>query len=215
MTRNLRAALNESNPNKLPTASQLLPMGNALSLLSLLAVDAVASNVLVLPEEQKAGQVLRAYARTGGAPGYKTVVAPETTPAAGQCAITASGDVAFAAADAVTSAEVIYAPAEGEVFEDTVDVAGSAATLSQSRRALQILSVEVVTGLIPGAKTPVARGSVPAAGEAALNAAGTGVAFNAADVVAGRATIRYRAVPGVGAGASPSIASSLRATVSF
>lgn len=216
MTRTLRAALDESNPNKLPTAAQSLPLGRGLSLLCLFAADAVASNVLVLPEEQKAGQVLRAYARVGGSTGYKTVVAAETAaPAAGQVAITPSGDIRFAAADAVTEAEVIYAPMEGEIFEDSVEVAASAATLSQSRRALQILSVTVDVGLIPGAKAIAARGSAPAAGSAALSAAGTGLAFNAADVVAGRATVRYIAVPGVGNGPDESIASALQSQVNF
>lgn len=215
MTRTLRAALDESNPNKLPTAAQTLPLGRGLSLVSLLAFGAVGTNVLALPEEQKAGQILRAYARVGGSTGYKTVVAPETVPAAGQCSITPSGDVRFAAADAVTEAEVIYAPMEGEVFEDSVVVAASAATLSQSRRALQILSVTVDAGLSLGAKTVAARGSAPAAGSAALSVAGTGLAFNAADVVAGRATVRYIAVPGVGYGPQASIASTLRSQVDF
>lgn len=215
MSRPLRDVLNESNPNKLPTAAQSLPLGNALALATMFAAGPVVADTLVLPETEKAGQITRAFARAGGSTGYKTVVAPESTPAAGQCAITPSGDVLFAAADAVTDAEVIYAPVEGAVFEDVVDAAASAATFSQGRRALALLEAEVIAGVIPGAKAPAARGSVPAAGTAALSAAGTGVAFNAADVVAGSVRLRYIAVPGVGAGPQQSIAQALAGAVSF
>lgn len=215
MSRPLRDVLNESNPNKLPSGAQTLRLGDALALVTLFASGTVTSDVLSLPESEKAGQITRAFARVGGSTGYKTVVAPETTPAAGECAITPSGDVLFAAADAVTSAEVMYAPVEGEVFEDVVDAAASAAAFVQGRRALALLSAEVITGAIPGTKTPAARGSAPAAGTAALSAAGTGVAFNAADVVAGSVRLRYLAVPGVGSGPQPSIAQALASQVGF
>ena len=111
---------------------------------------------------------------------------------------TLGGNIVFAAADAVTTAEVTYVPVEGDIIEDAiVTVATNVGTLLSSRAAVVLLEIEALAGTSVGAKTPVARGTTPSAGQAAINDAGTGVVFAAADAVTS-ARIKYVATPGVG-----------------
>ena len=216
MSRTLKTVLDEANPNKEPSAFQIAKAGSALGVVGAFVTGTVTSNKLTLPTGQKALQVLSAFSRVGTLTGYLTPIATETTPTTGQVAVNANGDIVFAVADAVTSAEVVYQPVEGEIYTDSVAVVASSATLLQSRRALKILSVSVVTGVIPGAKTVVARGTAaPTAGNVALNAAGAAVVFNAADVVAGTALITYIATPGVGNGPALPLSGRLLSDVSM
>lgn len=216
MTRALETVLDEANPNKMDSAQQLLKAGQAYGQIAMFKSGAVTSNKMALPEGQKATQITRAYSRAGTLTGYLTPVAPETVPTTGQVAVNANGDIVTAAADAVTQLEVEYIPVEGQILEDTVAVAASVATLPQSRRGQVLVSVSVVTGVIPGAKTVVARGTAaPTAGNCALSVLGTTVVFNAADVVAGTALIRYAAVPGVGSGVEDTIANKLLSQVAL
>jgi hypothetical protein len=215
MARALATVLDESNPNKIPSALQSAKAGAAMRLTPAFREGTVAAHTLTLPETAKAGHVMRAFARTGAAPGYKTETAPETAaPGVGLCAVTPTGNILFNAADAVTAAEVVYEPLEGEVLQDTVPVTASVATLAQSRRAVILLSVNVTAGLVLGLKTVNARGTAaPAATNAALSNAGNTVVFNAADVVTGTATVRYIAVPGAGNGSTASLSNRLAGNV--
>jgi hypothetical protein len=217
MARDLEAVLDEANPNKLPTAAQVVRLGSGMGQIVAFREGAVALDVMQLPDTAKCALPLRVFRRTGGATGYCTVVAPETVPAAGQVSVTAVGDLLFAAADAVTAAEAYYEPVEGEFFEDEVTVgAGSIATLAQARRGVLLREAEVLVGVIPGVKLVVGRGTAPAAGQAALSAAGGTVAFNAADAVAGdRVRLRYIATPGVGNGPAASLSGRLDSDVEF
>ena len=182
MPRTLRQALDAANPNSLPNAAQGLPLGRAMSVLPVFVKGTVTANVLTLPDNAKAAQILRAYG-TAGSTGNKTVAAPEAAPGAGTCAVDQTGNIVFG--DAVTAAEVYYLPYEGDVVEETLAVAGSVATVPGSGVAALLISATVTTGLIPGAKIVDDRATAPATLHAALNVAGTGFAFNASDVVAG------------------------------
>jgi len=214
MARSLRTALNESNPNRLPSAGQVAKLGDALALSSAFVAGAVSSDALALPSNAKALSVLGAFATAGGATGWLLPVAPGAAPIAGECGVSPSGDILFAAADAVTAAEVTYLVAEGEVFTETLEVVASAAALPQSKQAVVLISAEITSGLSLGAKTSIARASAPAAGEAAISLDGASIAFAAADVLAGQAIVTYVAQPGAGS-TLPSLAARLASGVDF
>lgn len=196
MPRSLRAIFNEGDPNKLGSAAQVARLGTILSGTPQFRRATLTSNAMVLPELAKAAVILSAYATAGGTPGIKTVVPGGAAPAAGQVAIGPTGNVAFFAGEA-TAAEVTYIAEEGPVIEEVVPVVANVGTLLQSRAARILLSAEALTGTSVGAKTVDFRGAAAAAGEAALNAAGTGVVFAVADAVTS-ARVRYIATPGVG-----------------
>lgn len=197
MSRSSAAIYNEGNLSKLSSIAQVSRLGDILSLAPKFVRAAVSANVLSLPEGSRALVVTSAYAVTGGATGQLTPVLPGSTPAASQVSVDAAGNVLFAAADAVTEAEVTYVEAEGQLFEETVTVASDLAQLVGEKRAVVLVEVEATAGTAVGAKTIVARGTAPAAGEAAINDLGQ-VAFNAADAVT-QARVKYIATPGVGA----------------
>lgn len=213
MSRTLRSAFNEANPNKLPDVNKALRMGEAMALLPRFVQGAVTSNVLSLPDEAKAGQVLVAFARAGTSTGYKTAAAPHSTPGAGAVAVNAAGDIEFNGTDAVTAAEVLYVAAEGDVIEEEIDVAADGtASFLQSREGVVLLEAELLSGDSVGDKTVIARGSAPAAGQAALDLLGQPV-FNATDVGANveRARVKYVARPGAGAGVDDAVGTTLDA----
>lgn len=209
MSRNLKAALNEANPNKIAAVLNAVRSGAAFGAIPQFFRGTVTADVLALPEELRAAAVLQGFRVAGGATGQIIPEVQGTTPAAGEAAPNPVGNVVFAAADVVTEAEVMYLPFQGEIFEDFVVVAASSATLLGSRRGAVLLSAEVVTGVIPGAKTVDFRGAAIAAGEVGLALSGLTVTFNAADVVAGTARVRYVAQPGVGNGVQKSLATLL------
>lgn len=199
MSRPLLEALNASNPNNLPAATAAVRLGDALGVAPMRARGVVTAGVLVLPERFRAAAILAAFATAGAVTGQKTPVPQGTAVATTEVGINAVGNVLFnVGTDAVTEAEVHYVPFEGQLIEELVTVAASAAVFNFSRKGNLLLAATVVTGVIPGAKTVDFRAVVPAAGEVTLNALGTGVTFNAADVVAGSATVRYIAQLGVG-----------------
>lgn len=216
MSRPLSDALNESNPNKLPNAGHDALLGSALQKNpAQFGTFAVASDIATLPDGAKAAQVLSVFVRAGGATGYFVAAPEETTPAAGEFAVNAMGDVEFAAADAVTSAEIVWVPCEGDVITETMQVTASAGTFLQSRRARKLLSVTVDVGVSTGAKGINPRGSAAAAGLVAINTAGTGLVFDAADVVDGSATISYIATPSQGTGVADALVDRLSAAVAY
>jgi len=197
MPRTLRSAINESNPNKVADGLREVKAGDAFALLPRFIAGAVVASILALDNTAKAMSGLSAFVTAGGSTGAKTYVAGGA-PAAGQFSVTPTGDLIFAAADAVTAAEATYTAIEGAVFTESVAVAASVGAFASGRQGVMLLSATVDVGIVLGAKTPVARGTAPVATEAAINALGTGVAFNAADVVAGRATVTYVITPGSG-----------------
>jgi hypothetical protein len=201
MSRSLRTILNEGNPNKVGDALHALPAGSALALIPRTVRGAVVADILVLPSTAKCAVVLSAFAVAGGATGQLAPELAGATPAAGEAAPSVTGDVEFAAADAVTEAEVIYLAFEGTVFSDliSVDAGGTEqGSLLQGRRAAVLLSAEALTGGAPGVDAVAARGTTPGAGEAVIAADPTLIEFAAADAVTS-ATVTYVAQPGAAA----------------
>lgn len=196
MARTLSQALNESNPNKIASALQSLECGNAFAAAPVFYKGTVTSNVLTLPENARAAYGLVALATAGSVAGVKTFTLG--TVATTEFAIDGAGNIVFFGADAVTSAEVWYIPVQGDVIEEGVPVASSVATFSASRGSVLVLSAAVTTGIITGSKIVDARAGTPGAGHVSLSLVGTSVAFNAADVISGYATIRYVVTPGTG-----------------
>lgn len=206
----VRQSLNNGNPNSIATDLQMARAGEAFNLIAKTVRAAVVANVLVLPEDARALRLIAAYG-IGTASGWKTprAVGDNTAPSAGEAMINGAGNIVFNGTDAITLALVIYNPIEGEIFEDTVDVASNVATLLGGRKAAALLSVNRLVGTATGLATPVHRPTAPAAGAAAIGAADDGtVAFQATDAVT-RATIRYLAVPGIGATTGRTVAQSL------
>jgi len=198
--------INSGNLNTIASAIQRSRVGDALATVARTVSGSVSSNVLTLPnsttDRAKANSILMAYAKGATVTGYKTPVVKETAaPTTGQVTISPGGDIQFAASDAVSQAVVVYTPVEGTHFSDNVAVTASGvATLAASREAMQILTASLDTGggiSSPGAKTLIARGGTPSAGEACLAATGLSVSFNGTDAgTGGRATITYMALPG-------------------
>lgn len=194
------------NPSNVGALMQLSELGKGLKLTPRLESVTVTSHVGAL--SQPAAAILACYAKAGTSTGYKLPVETDSTPGAGEVAVDPDGNAIFAAADAVTSALVIYVPWEGELFTESVPVtAAGLATLAQSREAVQLVAAALDTGggvATPGDKDVIARGTAaPGAGNAALNDVGTGVQFDATEAgTGGNATVSYLAHPGVGHGVS-------------
>jgi hypothetical protein len=197
MARSLRTILNAANPNNVDSALQAGRVGSVLALSARGVRGAVVANVLVLPENARAAAILEVRAVAGTAVGLFTPLATGATPVTTEAAINAVGNIVFAAADAVTEAEVVYIAEEGDVTEDVIPVASNSGTLLANRRAKRVLEVTRLVGTDIGVATVVGRGATPADNQAAANAAGTAIVFNAADAVTS-ARVKYIAQPGYG-----------------
>ena len=214
MPRTVLAAFNEANPNKVADLQRLFPMGEAMRVIPKYFRGTVSANVLTLPEEAKAVQILRANSLAGTLAGNMIPQAPGVTPTTGQSAVNLLGNIAFAGADVVTSAEVWYVPLEGQIFEESVVVTSNVGALPFTKAAVQLISVTATAGAAPGAKTILARAAAPSAGQASLTALGTAVTFNGTDAIT-RALVRYVAAPGVGVSARPSLLSQLLSLIGW
>ncbi len=196
MARSLRTILNEANPTKIASGLQVARVGSLLGQIPVFYKGAVASHIMTLPESKRARIVLAAFVTAGSVTGHMTPVTGGA-PSTGQVGITATGNLVFATADAVTAAEVYYLTVEGEVIEEVVPVVSHVATPSQNRAALLLLEATALAGTLSGAKTVDFRGAAIATTEAGINLLGTGVVFATADAVTS-ARIKYVATPGVG-----------------
>lgn len=148
--------------------------------------------VVKLPDDAKAASLVRVTVRAGVAPGELAILAFGATPITGQAAVTASGDIAFLAADAVTDADIIYIPEQHEVVEFQTDVVANVLTIPAAYASKAILIEEVTAdlGTALGRKVVLVPGAgAPAAGQARLNLAKTTVTFAGADAVT-RATVK-------------------------
>lgn len=216
MARSIQTILDESNPNKAPDALHGVKAGTALAAVPRFVVGTVTSHVLTLPNNAKAAAVISAYSRAGTLTGQLTPVKNAAAVATTQVGINPAGNILFATADAVTSAEVVYMPQEGDLVTETIPVtSGGIGSPLASKNAIRLISANLVTGSSTGAKTVVARGSSPSAGEACLGNTGT-ILFNSTDAGAsgGTATVTYIACPGVGS-ATPSLASRLATDANY
>lgn len=199
INRPLRDALNEANPNKIPTALQVVRVGDFIGGGTRYVRGTVASNTLTLPAGAKAMLLQGGFniAGTGGV-GVIDVVAEDATLASGQAQVSPAGDIAFFAADAITEAEVYYTALEAEPI--TVDITVVAATgvgALTPRAGLRLVAAEALTGTVTGVATVIARAGTPASGQAALSANGENVQFLIADAVTS-ARLTYIPQPGFG-----------------
>lgn len=197
MSRSLREIFNEGNPNKVDAAVQSARLGTLLSLGLRFFRGTVTTNVLTLPENARALALVYVRSVAGTTTDRLAIDSDGGTPAAGSATINPVGNVLFAAADAVTEAEVGYFAAEGDVVEDVITCASNQGTLLASRKALHVLEVTRLAGTDIGAATVVERGTAPADNQAAANDDGALILFNAADGVT-QARVKYIAIPGQG-----------------
>lgn len=208
LTRPLRDAGNEGNPNKVGSFNQLAKMGDALAggeryLRG--ATGVVTTHVLTLPATAKAHRLLGGFIITATASvGPLQVVPEDAALAAGQAQVTPAGDILFLAADAVLTAEVYYETAEQQPV--TVDVSVIAATGVGSltpRAGMRLISANALTGGVTGVATVLARGTLQAGlatTQAALQPDGETVEFLIADAVT---SARLVFVPQPGFGPTP------------
>lgn len=189
MARTAREILNEGNINRLGSIMRDSEVGNLLNLTPKSVKLTVASNIGVLPNHAKCAAILRCFVTAGTATGYftPTNLATPTTTLVG---VNPKGDILFAAADAVTAAELIYVSHEGEVVEEVISVASNSGTLLGGKEAMQLLEVTSTVGTLTGAFTPTTRGATPTTGLAALSVTGKAVVFAAADAVT-QARVKY------------------------
>lgn len=182
MSRSLRSALNESNPNKLAAGGREVGMGNALSRGCMFKAGTVTTHVMALANTEKARAVIAAYSRAGTLTGALTPVVGPTV-ATGEVGITDAGDIQFAAADVVTDAEVYYLTQEGTVVTRTVAVVTDVATLPAGSRAAVLIAGASLAGTLTGDFAVEARGATPTTGEVAIGDTGETIVFAAADAV--------------------------------
>lgn len=204
MARTSKTILNEGNINRLGSILRDAKLGNLLNLGAKFAKITVASNVGVLPVEAKAAAILRCYVTAGTTTGYMTP-SNLATPTTGLVGISATGDLLFAAADAVTACEVVYVSHEGEVVDDVITVASNSGTLNASREAFLLLSASSTAGTLTGALTVVARAATPTTGQVALGVTGKTITFAAADAVT-QAVVRYVRFPESGVSVALNVA---------
>lgn len=194
-TRTLKEIFNEGNLNKTQSAMRDAKLGTLLSMIPKFGVFAVSSNTIALPENAKAAVILRCYATAGTTTGYLTP-SDLATPTTGLVGISATGNILFASADAVTAAEVYYLTHEGDVIEETISVTSNSGTLLGSREAFLLLSATQLAGTRTGTTTVVARAATPTTGQSCLGVTGKTVTFAAADAVSS-ALVKYVRLPAV------------------
>lgn len=213
MASTVKRELDKANPNNLPDLLRLAKAGKGLAIAARTERVAVASHLAELSQPAKA--IVSCFAVAGTSTGYKTPVATESTPGAGEVAINELGNAEFAAADAVTDCEITYIPIEEDLFTEVIPVtAGGVGTFVDSKSCAQIVSATLnAPAATPGAKTIVARGTaVPGAGQAAVALDGTNIQFVAAEAgVACTANVTYHAFPSIGDGAETSLGDRLDA----
>ena len=205
-----RELANTGSQQALGAIDQKLSIGSKVYGSKLFEEGAVATNIMVLTGA-KASLVLGGFASAGTNTGPLIGVAADATLAAGQVTTNANGDILFFATDAVTRAEIEYLTIEGDRITEQVVVASDTGALQQSKQGRQLISVTSDAGTTTGLLTNETRGVAPGAGEAALNAAGTDVLFNAADAVT-LATLVYIATPGIGSGVGDTLSELLDET---
>lgn len=203
MASTVKDEIDRANPNYFADVNREAKTGTGLGQCVVRSQQLVVAANLATPD-LPAREIIKCHANAAGAPGYMAVAAPETTPAAGNCAVSPLGQIEFAAADAVTECDVDYVPVEGELVTETIPVtAGGVGTFLQAKSCKQIVTATLnAPAATPAAKTVAARGTLVgalAAGQCAVQFAGTTLQFVAAEAgVACTATVSYYAMPHVG-----------------
>lgn len=212
----LKESMDRANPNTLSDGFRVVQIGKTLASdvkqtkrkvnfddLGVSASELATLDALVLPEDARAGTVLRAYGRTGTAgTGEMTVAAPNATPATGEIAVSPSGNIVALAADVLTDVDVEYIPVRGDVFEFTGPVSSGSMALPSSitdRGVILLLSAQAQAPSVAD-QIVVAPGATPITGQAALSEAKDSVEFLAGDGHT-EATVRLLVVASVDANA--------------
>lgn len=205
-------SFNRANANDLPDMFRKIQLGSLLQgqlpqvrrkadLSAAQSYNLATLGILTLPDVGKAASIVAAYARAGGvALGPLTVVAPGTTPATTQIAVTPNGDIACLLSDAYTSVDIIYTPERGDsnavdANGDTLQsgagnffpVVSNVMTLPSaltSRGVVLLMEAEAIAGTTTGKKIVLAPGAgAPSAGQCRLNLAKSTITFATADAV--------------------------------
>ena len=157
-----------------------------------------------LPDDCKASFILRATAIAGsGTAGPLTVDASPmvTAPAAGHVNVTQSGDLAFAAADAWTSVDVLYVPLKLDVVSYTGPVVAASGIMTLpvvlQTTAVAIYEATANIGTTTGPAAVIAQATaVPTTThQVNFNGAKSQVQFRIADAVTS-ATVKLGVIPG-------------------
>jgi hypothetical protein len=146
-----------------------------------------------LPDDAKANQVLRCYARAGtGTAGELTPKAtagnPYTTPTTGTVGVSPSGDIVFLGSDVWTNVDVVYLPEKYDVAELTLPVVPGTGVMTlpaaiTAQGVVFMLEAQALVGTTVGTKIVLAPSTAPSTGNANLNVAKTQVLFAVADAV--------------------------------
>jgi hypothetical protein len=193
----LKNNLDAAPPNALPDMFRTVKIGDILragptflrkKLPATSNVQLATLHSIVLADDGKAHNIMRAYARTATAgAGELTVVAYGATPASGQIAVAPNGDIVTLAADVILDLDVVYQPDKYDLVEATVAVATNVLTIPTAyttRGAVLLLEAEATIGTSLGRKIVLVPGAgAPAAGQCRLNVAKTTVTFAGADAV--------------------------------
>jgi len=204
MSESLKANLNAAQPNTISDGLRTARIGSLLSQTTRFRDASVSANIMVLPDDAKAIQVIAAFASAGANTSTKSVVGSSFTLAQGEVQVTDSGDIRFFGTDAVTQAEVYYITSEGEVTTETLTIASSVGFFASGRKGVEVLSAVVISGVTVGeVLTPDARGASPPLGAVSLATGGTAVTVNASNIVDGSLRVTYKATPGQGTATAP------------
>ncbi len=167
----LQSAANNGSQQSLGSVAQSAKAGSALALHNLTIFPTVpASQIIVLPDDQKAKAILEALDASDGSAGNLTLRDDgdfDTTETAG------------------VGMEITYRPWEGAVVEATVTPDPTTGLGILPGRAVLLISATTTGGSVDGAKAVVARNATPLTTEAALSGDGLAVDFLPADVGAG------------------------------
>ena len=158
--------------------------------------DLATLQAFALPDDAKALNISRAYARAGtGTKGELAVQAFGTTPTGAQIAVAPSGNIVLLGTDAYTSVDIVYHPEKSLTVEFTLPVVTSILTLPTtilpSALAVSLFEVEALVGTTAGKKIIlVPSDSAPSTTYANFNLAKTRVLFATADAVTS-ARVKY------------------------
>lgn len=218
MPKSFKDSMNASNPNQLADFFRDLKAGDLVRSLpcklmkqkpvagSLANGNLTTLDIIKLPDDAKASNILRASVRAGGSVGEFTPQAYGATPTTTQCAVTPNGDIAFLnATDLVTDVDVMYLPEQGDVYEFEANVATGVMTIPPdivARGVILILEANVTAGAVTGPKrvlVPLAGGGagLPATTLVQLTSNKSTVSFNNATDAPTRARVKLLIAPKV------------------
>jgi hypothetical protein len=204
----LKNQLDGANPTPLADMLRAVKIGSVLRALPTelngkaplaVTVDpyvAAAAIALSMPDDAKAAFLFRGYGRAGTATPIELVVDAAQTgaaanPAANHVGISPNGDLVFHGADAWTSVDLLYLPGKYDVVELTLPVVGSSMAIPATFKAMYLFEAEVTVGVVVGKKIIDGPATATALGHVELDAAKANVIFNAGDVVAGTARVKF------------------------